>query len=51
MSNLANGYHSLHHYEDALKLREEIFEVFKAKYGPDDYDRVPSQNRFMRQYP
>ena len=23
-------------YDDALKLRKETFELFKAKYGPDD---------------
>ena len=40
MTNLANGYHSLHRYEDALKLREETLELFKAKYGPDDSDTL-----------
>ena len=40
MTNLANGYHSLHRYEEALKLREETFELFKAKYGANDYDTL-----------
>jgi tetratricopeptide (TPR) repeat protein len=36
MVDLANGFHSLHRYDEALTLRKETLELFKAKYGPDD---------------
>ena len=40
MTNLANCYHSLHRYEDALKLRRETLELFTARFGPDDSDTL-----------
>ncbi len=39
MTNLANSYHFLHRYGEALELRKTI-ELYKAQYGPDDYETL-----------
>jgi hypothetical protein len=50
MSSLANSYHALGRYADALTLREEVLSLDKAKLGVDHPDTLKSMNNLANSY-
>ena len=50
MNNLANSYHALGRYADAVKLHKETLALRKAKLGPEHPDTLSSMNNLAGSY-
>jgi tetratricopeptide (TPR) repeat protein len=50
MTNLANVYHAVVRYDDALKLREKTVQLLDAKYGRDDVSTLNAMNNLSDSY-
>ena len=50
MNNLANSYADLGRREDALKLRQETFDLCKNRFGPDHPDTLKSMYNLANSY-
>jgi tetratricopeptide (TPR) repeat protein len=50
MNNLANVYHAVVRYDEALKLRQKAVEQLDAKYGRDDASTLNAMNNLADSY-
>jgi eukaryotic-like serine/threonine-protein kinase len=50
MEDLANSYETLDRHADALRLREELLEIRKARFGPDHADTLESMMAVASSY-